>query len=271
MYSYLRDTTLALLAVLDFFSAGVMASLFILCRATVGDKDVVPLPLALVLPVIGAACIVSGIGLWKLADYGRRLQTLLSYAGLFAIPAGTIISFLTLIYLNKPGIRMLFAGTSERRLTADDRAALDALHRGRSPIVIFAAVVIAVVLIAEIGFMIAVPNILSIINRGKQIQTMFDMRGIAENIKQYQEANNRLPRGATVAEIAAAIHTDVVLDKWGNELRYVSDGRNYWIISAGRDGRFEHTSPLEYTFPVATTVDADLVIRNEEWVVKMDK
>jgi type II secretory pathway pseudopilin PulG len=133
-------------------------------------------------------------------------------------------------------------------------------------VIIVAVIVIAGIVMAAIVAAIAVPNLLTAMQRAKQKRTMADMKAIAADIEQYRQSNGSLPKGITVAEIADAIHTNVKLDAWGNALRYAGDGQNYWILSAGKDGAFEHTFAWEYAQSATSNFDADIVMRNGEWL-----
>lgn len=261
-----RPGLITLLAVLHFLTAGILALAVVLLLVTMGQKNAVPLPAAFICLVMGAVSFFAGMGLWKLESYGRTLQIILSCFGLLGIPFGTLISILILIYLNKPGVQVLFSGKSERELTADDRFALQSLNSGGSTIVIVAVVVIVGIAMAGILAAIAVPNFLTAIQRAKQKRTMADMKAIAANIEQYRQANGRLPEGVTVAEIGGAIHTTIKSDAWGNPLHYASDGQNFWILSAGKDGAFEHTFAREYAQSATSNFDADIVMQNGEWL-----
>ncbi len=260
-----RPGLITFLAVLHFLSAGMMALLVILFLVTSGGKSPAAVPAAFVCLVMGGLSFFAGMGLWKLESYGRTLQLVLSCFGLLAFPVGTLVSILILIYLNKPSVQVLFSGKSELELTADDRFALQSLNSGASAIVIV-IVVIASIAMTGVLAAIAVPNLVTAMQRAKQKRTMADMKAIAADIEQYRQANGRLPEGVTVAEIAGAIHTNVKEDAWGNALRYASDGQNYWILSAGKDGVLEHTFARDYTQSGTTNFDSDIVMQNGEWL-----
>lgn len=71
-----------------------------------------------------AACLVSGIGMWRLAGWGRWTQVGLSVLGLLGVPLGTLFSIATLHYLFKPGLVLLFCGRPPSAMTPDERAAI---------------------------------------------------------------------------------------------------------------------------------------------------
>ena len=76
--------------------------------------------------VLGAASLATGIGLWKMRDWGRTLQIVLACIGLLAIPMGTIISILLLVYFTRPHVKILFSGNRRDQLTPDETAACTA-------------------------------------------------------------------------------------------------------------------------------------------------
>ena len=100
---------------------------------------------------------------------------------------------------------------------------------------------------------IAIPNLLTTKQRAIQKRTISEMRGAAQSVELYRESHNALPESIQPAK-----------DGWGNDLRYKSDGTNYWIVSAGKDGRFEEDDPSNYTPGSTTSFDADLVLENGE-------
>ncbi len=261
-----RPGLITLLAVLHFLNAGLMALAILGCLASLGQKNPLGLPFAAVFLVIGGLSFLAGMGLWKLESFGRTLQIVFSCFGLLGIPFGTLISILILIYLNKPGVQVLFSGKSERDLTAEERFALQSMSDSGAVIVIVAVIFVAGIAMAGIIAAIAVPNFLMAVQRAKQKRTMADMKAVASSIEQYRQVNNRLPEGGTVGEIASAIHSNVKVDAWGNEMRYVSNGQNYWILSAGKDGQFEHTFASEYKESATRNYDADIVMLNGEWL-----
>ncbi len=261
-----RPGLITLLAVLHFVAAAAMLLFMVVTFASFHDKDPIPFPFALLFLVWFALSLFAGIGLWKLEEYGRNLQIVFSCLGLLAFPMGTLISVLVLVYLNKPGVKVLFSGKTQRELTADDIVALQGMGTGGSTLA-----VVALVLVVGIGMMgilaaIAIPNLLTAMQRAKQKRTMADMRQIAAQIEKYREANRKLPEGSTSAELPSAIHSNILVDGWGHNLRYATDGRNYWLVSAGKDGVFETEKPEEYAQSTTTTFNSDIVIENSEWL-----
>src|SRR5436190_1200543 len=119
-------------------------------------------------------------------------------------------------------------------------------------------VLASVVLVVVIGFIgifaaIAIPNLLTAMQRSRQMRTIADMNRMARSVETYRESHNAPPPSITPAK-----------DAWTNDLRYVTDGTNYWIVSAGKDGRFEENDVSHYTKGATTSFDDDIVLENGE-------
>ena len=116
------------------------------------------------------------------------------------------------------------------------------------------------IVIAIIGILaaIAIPNLLSAVQRGRQKRTMGDMRSLATAIEAYAVDNNNYPAGScqtgafTTAGPAMSLTTLIILqptyiaqaprvDGWQRFMHYNTQGPannpdQYNIISFGRDG-----------------------------------
>jgi len=98
--------------------------------------------------------------------------------------------------------------------------------------------------LAGIVSAIAIPNMLTAVEKGKQKETMGDMRSISIALESYITDNNKLPPGKTLMEIQTAlvpfhIKTLPLKDAWGNDFYYLPGrGTDYFIGSAGKDGVF---------------------------------
>lgn len=261
--AFARPGLISLLAVLHFIGAGLMAFVVVVVVATAHDERPLPKPYAALFIVLAVVHFFAGRGLWRLESYGRTIEIVLCVFGLFAIPIGTIISILLLLYFNKPEIKALFSG----ELTPQDYARLrQGSGGGGASIVIVLLCVFAGIAVLGILAAIAVPNFLTAMQRAKQKRTIADMTDFARSINAYAEANHRLPLGNTVGEVGNAIHWTVRADGWGHEFRYLTDGQQYWLISAGKDGQFEHEKGEEYSQAETKKFDADIVLHNSEWV-----
>ena len=136
--------------------------------------------------------------------------------------------------------------------------------------------------VAIIGLLaaIAIPNLLTAIQRSKQKRTMADMRSIANAWEARATDTNTYSvtgisiGGVTVeardySAVAAQLAPTYIksvpqFDGWSNTFRYLSDapGGNYVVQSAGRDGLFSDT-----VTPGSTTkFDCDIVYSNGVFV-----
>lgn len=111
---------------------------------------------------------------------------------------------------------------------------------------------------------IAIPNLLSAIDRGKQKRTMADLRTISVVCEQYLVDNGTYP-GPTegwvpVEAIAEQVEPVYVRglprdDGWGHPILFWSDGRSYRIVSNGQDGEMDQ----DWTQPFDGPETGDLV------------
>jgi hypothetical protein len=101
--------------------------------------------------------------LWTLKAYGRWLQIALAVIGLIGIPVGTLIGALILVYMHKPGAKLIFSGRSAETLDASEVASIAAVSE-RSTALIGAGVVggVLIVLVPFVAIVaaIAVPGLL---------------------------------------------------------------------------------------------------------------
>lgn len=133
-----------------------------------------------------------------------------------------------------------------------------------------------VVAIVGILAAIAIPNLLTAMQRSKQKRTMADLRTIATAAEAYATDNNRYPTAGSLDELQPFLvptYAKVLpkLDGWENAMRYEcwpSDKcQEYAVGSGGNDKRFEHGSLQEYGSGTATTsYDCDIVFANGSFV-----
>jgi type II secretory pathway pseudopilin PulG len=104
---------------------------------------------------------------------------------------------------------------------------------------------------------IVIPNFLSAKVRAQQFGTMQDMRAIGIQLETWAESHQgRFP------ENLAELGTTIGKDEWGRELAYSTDGSQYWLVSTGKDGVAEVSSPAEYRGGGTTNFDCDIVYSN---------
>jgi general secretion pathway protein G len=150
-----------------------------------------------------------------------------------------------------------------------------------------AAILIAVVvgffvIVAFIGILaaIAIPNLLTAMQRSKQKRTVADIRTIATCVEAYSADKNAYPSVNSVEElrpllVPTYVKTLPAIDGWGAAFRYecaeTKDGvcSRYVVGSGGKDLRFERGALRDYIgeAPLATTnFDCDVVYSNGEFV-----
>ena len=256
-----RPTLVAIIAILHFVGGPflLLGGIGILASGTSGSQSdrAFALGAGAVCFLLGAASLAAGIGLWKMREWGRTLQIVLACIGLLGIPLGTIISILLLVYFTRPHVKLRFSGKGLDQMTPDEVAVLAAAgggaESGASALVI--ALVAVFVVVGFIGILaaIAIPNLLTAMQRSRQMRTIAGMNRIAQTVEAYRESHNAPPQSIPPAK-----------DAWTNNLRYVTDGTNYWIVSAARDGRFEEDDVSRYTKGATTNFDNDIVLENGE-------
>src|SRR5712691_1890315 len=112
---------------------------------------------------------------------------------------------------------------------------------------------LVVVMIIGILSAIAIPNLLTAMQRSKQKRTMADLRTIATAAEAYGTEHNAYPDAkdlnALNREIVPTyVRAPIVVDGWGHPIRYESwssDGKridSYAIGSGAKDGAFSHES-----------------------------
>ncbi|HEX3068827.1 MAG TPA: type II secretion system protein GspG, partial [Thermoanaerobaculia bacterium] len=159
--------------------------------------------------------------------------------------------------------------------------------KGSNTALIIVIVVVGLLLIvAVLGIVaaIAIPNFLTAQQRAKQKRTVADIRSLSAAIEAYSTDKNEYPKGATAADLAAAlsptyIRTVPAVDGWGHALQYtcIKDTTNpdsdkcagYALGSAGKDLRFEHESLLETVAAgerPTSNFDCDIVYSNGKFV-----
>lgn len=178
-----RPAIITLLAVLQFIAAGVWAicAVAVMGGAFAIASDQVPVALVgFLLAGLAALQFMCGFGLWKLKPYGRTLQLVFAWIGLIGFPVGTIIAILILVYLFKPGIKILFSGRPASELTQEESALVAALGQGSSlsTVIVVVAVVIGLFLVTAVVAAIAVPSLLRARVGGNEASTIASLRAI---------------------------------------------------------------------------------------------
>ena len=141
--------------------------------------------------LFGILSIVCGIGLWNLKSYGRTIQLVYSFVGLLGIPVGTIISALILVYLYKPGVKVLFSETPPSQLSAADIAEVQKLSESSTVTVVVVAAVVFFLLIAFVGIIaaIAIPSLLRARISANEAAAIGDLRTVVSAEMAYASSN----------------------------------------------------------------------------------
>jgi type IV pilus assembly protein PilA len=178
-----RPGGITLLAVLQFISAFIclLVAVIGIGAGLIGDTGETGSILfgSVLLGAAGSLQLACGLGLWRLQPYGRTIQLVFSWIGLLGFPIGTIVSIVILLYLRKPGIKILFSGRPATEFTTNELAQVTAVTEGSMGVVL-AAVVIVVVLVAMTGIVaaIAIPGLLRARMAGNEAATIGTMRAI---------------------------------------------------------------------------------------------
>jgi type II secretory pathway pseudopilin PulG len=134
----------------------------------------------------------------------------------------------------------------------------------------------SLVVVAIIGILaaIAIPNLLTAMQRSRQKRTMADIRTVATALEAYGVDHDRepYPEGSTVAALRTVLQPKYLknvpaVDGWTSELRYMPlPERGYVIISAGADKTFDAETPDQYGGGVTKHFDCDIVFANGSFV-----
>jgi type II secretion system protein G len=134
------------------------------------------------------------------------------------------------------------------------------------------------VVIGFIGILaaIAIPNLLTAMQRSKQKRTMADMRSLSLAIDSYKtDHNGVLPSGDDASSLRSQlsptyIRTVPVQDGWTHPFHYAhavsGEEQHYTLASAGKDGLLENDDLTAYSHGSTTNFDCDIVYRDGEFV-----
>jgi hypothetical protein len=123
-------------------------------------------PLFAILGGLGAAFgilyLATGLGLWTLRPFGRGAQFVVAILWLLSVPIGTIIGAMTMYYLTRPGVALLFSGRAPAALSPEQRASVDRDARGGGLLVaLIVCVGLGALAVAGIAAAIAIPALLA--------------------------------------------------------------------------------------------------------------
>ena len=113
------------------------------------------------------------------------------------------------------------------------------------------------IVVAIIGIIaaIAVPNLLTAIQRSKQKRTMADLRAMGTALGTYQVDYNRYPTSSSWTNFSTdtlggsttgrLYYKGSVKDGWNTTYQYISDGDSYTLCSRGKGGAAGGTAEFE--------------------------
>jgi hypothetical protein len=106
---------------------------------------------------VGLLYLFEGFGLWRLRPWLRYLQIVLAFLGSVPYPVGTIISLLLLVYVFRPGTRILFSGRDPSELSPDEWEQVRRASRGTGLFIVITLLLLLVVFF--VGGGIVVPTL----------------------------------------------------------------------------------------------------------------
>lgn len=265
-----RPGVVTLLAVLNYVGAagGLLCAVGVF--AFVSPARTFALVAAAILLGMAVLSALCANGLWKLRSHGRTIQLVFSWIGLLLFPLGTLIHTLILIYLFRPGVKLLFSGRPFDQLNPQEAQQVRAIA---GPNIVVIVIVLAVLLVGAVPTLgiiaaIAIPNLLNAIDRGKQKRTIADIRSIGTAVESYAVDTNLYPMAADLSALQGVlvpvyIRSLPLQDGWKNSLVFEPRGEaGYEIRSFGKDG----TRDPQLTGGPTTSFNADIVLENGEFI-----
>jgi type II secretory pathway pseudopilin PulG/predicted nucleic acid-binding Zn ribbon protein len=192
-----RPGVITLLAILQFIGGTIwllIGGVGLALATTANDREPIAQVVFALFLVLAGFQLACGVGLWKLKPYGWWLQIISSSIGLLAIPVGTIISIVILIYLNKPGVKLLFSDKPVESMTPEEQGLVAAATVSSTATTVIVAAVGVLVLIALIGIVaaIAIPGLLRARIAGNEAVAIGQLRAFTSAQTSYALGNRML-------------------------------------------------------------------------------
>jgi type II secretory pathway pseudopilin PulG len=189
-----RPGLLTLLAILDIIGGVVCVLLGILFVGTGlagGREGAIVVGMGFAYLLLGPVSLAAGVGLLQMKEWARITRIVLGCLGLLGFPCGTLISALVLLYLLKPGIKVLCSGRSAEDLTAQDVSDVAALRGGSTVVVVLVLFLVFLVAVAVVGIVaaIAIPSLLRARIAANEADAIGDIRTVISSEVSYQQAN----------------------------------------------------------------------------------
>lgn len=202
VYSYSRPLErrrpggITAIAILEFLSGFVLLAMagfsFFLVAQGEQESRLLIAALGVVYVFLALLKVATGFGLFGLHSWGRILEIGLCVIGLLGIPCGTLLSVVVLLYLFKPGIKLLFSGQEIEALSPAEQAEVAAALRPNALVYVLIGLVVAIPLfVAVIGIVaaIAIPSLLRARLSANEAASIGDIRTLLSAEAAYQSAN----------------------------------------------------------------------------------
>jgi len=127
------------------------------------------------------------------------------------------------------------------------------------------------IVVAVIGLIsaIAIPNLITVIQRARQTRSMADLKTIGRAVSLYSQDCSYYPIETSLGSVEnlrsslqGYMGDFKATDGWGRPFMYISDGRNYTLISYGLGG----VANLPYTTGPIHRLEEDIVMSNGVFV-----
>jgi type IV pilus assembly protein PilA len=119
-------------------------------------------------------------GLWTMRPFGWTAQVALAFIGLIGIPLGTVLAIAILVYMWRPGVKLLFSGRPADDFSAAERTQIAAAYELSAAAIAVAVVVIGLTAVATLGVVaaIAIPGLLRARMAGNEAAAIGTLRAI---------------------------------------------------------------------------------------------
>ncbi len=191
-----RPAGITAIAILEFLSGlmllGMAGVSFFLVAQGEQQPRLVIAGLGVVYIFLALLKFAAGFGLFGLHSWGRVLEIGLCVIGLLGIPCGTILSVVVLLYLFKPGIKLLFSGREVEALSPAEQGEVAAALQSNALVYVLIGLVVAIpIVVAVIGIFaaIAIPSLLRARVSANEAASVGDLRTIISAEAAYQSAN----------------------------------------------------------------------------------
>ena len=261
-----RPVVVLLLAIVDILGGLLRLLLGLLFSALILDPRtrVLGIVLGALFLIPGLLHLVAAVGILKLRPWGRGLQIAVAILSLINFPLGTITGTLTLVYLFQPAVRTLFNDRPVATLSPQERGHLIQVANLGSvaAIVLFCVLGVGSFFWLAMVSAIAIPNMLTAMERAKQKRTMADLRSIGVALQAYGEENYVYPEAENLAGLERALVPKYIprlphVDGWEHPLVATSTRESYRLESFGKGGTDEPDRAGEQE-----NFDGDLVLVN---------